>query len=181
MPDQDLETLRYPIGRFALPTAPLNSSSIKPFISQIEGLPLWLDHLVENLDAAQLAAPYRPGGWTVAQVIHHVADSHMNAYIRFKLALTEGTPTIKPYDEAAWAMTPDVEATPVNVSITLLHALHRRWADAMRRLDDAQWRRTFCHPEQDRAISLWELAAMYAWHGKHHAEHIRSLRERMNW
>ena len=181
MSEQDLETLRYPIGRFVPPASPLDSSSIKPFISQIEGLPLWLDHLIENLDAAQLATAYRPGGWTVAQLIHHIADSHMNAYIRFKLALTESEPTVKPYDEAAWATLPDVEVTPVNVSITLLHALHRRWADMMRRMDDAQWSCTFFHPEHKRAIPLWEVAAMYAWHSKHHAEHIRGLRERSNW
>lgn len=181
MSEQELEVLRYPIGRFTAPAQPLSLAGIKPFISQIEGLPLWLDHAIENLDAAQLATSYRPGGWTLVQVIHHLADSHLNAYIRFKLALTEENPTIKPYDEGAWAVLPDVEAAPVNVSITLLHALHRRWADAMRRLDDAQWTRTFFHPEQERTIPLWELAAMYAWHGKHHVEHIRALRERMNW
>jgi hypothetical protein len=180
MSEQELEALRYPIGRFTAKSE-LDTASVKPYISQIEGLPLWLDHAIENLDAAQLATPYRPDGWTVAQVIHHIADSHMNAYIRFKLALTEETPGIKPYDEGAWALTPDVEATPVNVSITLLHALHRRWAEAMRRLDDTQWKRTFFHPEQQRAVPLWELTAMYAWHGRHHAEHIRGLRERMNW
>jgi hypothetical protein len=180
MSDEELETLRYPIGRFsAMPE--LDATSIKPYISQIEGLPLWLDYSIENLDAAQLATAYRPGGWTVAQVIHHVADSHMNAYVRFKLALTEEAPIIKPYDEGAWAEMPDVEATPVNVSITLAHALHRRWADAARRLDDVQWKRTFFHPEQGRAIPLWEMTAMYAWHGRHHVEHIRGLRERMNW
>jgi hypothetical protein len=105
----------------------------------------------------------------------------MNAYVRFKLALTEDTPTVKPYDEAAWATLPDVEATPVNVSITLVHALHRRMADMMRRMDDAQWTRTYFHPERGHTVPLWEVAAMYAWHGKHHTEHIRALRERMNW
>jgi hypothetical protein len=180
MSEHDLEALRYPIGRYTKPVS-FDPAALKPLISQFEALPLWLDYAIENLDAEQLHTPYRPGGWTIVQVIHHIADSHMNAYIRFKLALTEDNPTIKPYEEAAWAETPDIEATPVNVSVTLLHALHRRWSDAMRRLEDAQWERSFFHPEQQRSIPLWELTALYAWHGRHHVEHIRGLRGRMNW
>ena len=125
--------------------------------------------------------PYRDGGWTVKQVIHHVADSHLNAYVRCKLALTEDNPTIKPYEEAAWAELSDTKNLPVNVSLTLLHALHARWVEVMKNMSDAEWQRTFFHPEQNRKITLWGMLTTYAWHGKHHVAHITSLRDRMNW
>jgi uncharacterized damage-inducible protein DinB len=139
-----------------------------------------LERSLLNLDAAQLETPYRDGGWTVQQLVHHVADSHMNAYIRFKLGLTEENPTIKPYEEKLWAEQPD-NRLPVNISITLLHALHQRWYTAIQNLNEADWNRTVVHPEHGRQMSLWFLLGLYAWHGKHHTAHITSLRERNHW
>lgn len=176
----ELEQLAYPIGRFTTPEAHGETERNK-WISVLEACPRWYDYSVENLDEAQLATPYRPGGWSVVQVVHHVADSHINAYTRLKLALTEDIPLIKPYQERAWAGLPDVQSVPVNVSITLLHALHRRWVAVLRQLAAADWDRSYQHPEMDRLLSLWEMTAMYAWHSKHHFEHIMKLRERMGW
>lgn len=177
---ETLEQIRYPIGRFEIPDK--HHAEMQPeWIAAIEALPGWLDHCVENLDAAHLEVPYRENGWNTRQVIHHLADSHLNAYIRLKLILTEDTPIIKPYDENLWAELPDVEIVPVNVSITLLHALHRRWGQTLRNLEPADWERTCFHPEHDRKIPLWELTDQYAWHGRHHMEQIRRLRERMGW
>jgi hypothetical protein len=135
---------------------------------------------VAGLDAAQLDTPYRPGGWTVRQVVHHVPESHMNAYIRIKLALTENEPVIKPYDEDAWAKLPDVVPTSIETSLTLLDALHVRWVTLLRLLDDAQFARAFEHPEWGR-VPIEGAVAQYAWHGKHHTAHITRLRERMGW
>lgn len=117
----------------------------------------------------------------MTQTIHHLADSHMNAFIRLKLALTEDEPTVKPYDEALWAETPEIFAMPVNISITMLHALHRRWVALLRALSPEQWQRSFYHPEHKRLWPVWELTALYAWHGRHHMEQLRGLRERMGW
>lgn len=177
---ESLETLRYPIGRYEKPVA-YDAAAIPAYISAIEALPRWLDIIIENLDAHQLETPYRPDGWTMVQTIHHLADSHMNAFIRLKMALTEYTPAIKPYNEALWAITPEVEAVPVNVSITLLHALHRRWAALLKALTAEQWHRSYYHPEHKREFPVWELAAMYAWHSRHHMEHLSRLKERMGW
>jgi len=178
--EDSLENLRYPIGKYKRPEQ-YTSQSLNDWMNIIEALPQWLDICIENLDEAQLHVPYRDGGWTIQQVIHHVADSHMNAYIRLKLALTEDNPQIKPYAEALWAELPDTELVPINISTTLIHALHRRWTVLMRQLQPLQWERTYYHPEQKRDVPLWELAALYAWHSRHHMEHIRRLRERMNW
>lgn len=178
--DDSHEQLRYPIGRFEAPeTYPPELQN--DWIAAIEALPNWLDPCIENLDEEQLDTPYRPGGWNIKQVIHHLADSHMNAFIRLKLALTEDSPVIKPYDENLWAQLPDNDAVPVNVSITLLHALHRRWGQLLRNLQEADWERTYYHPEQERYIPIWEMTDQYAWHGRHHMEQIRQLRQRMNW
>ena len=175
-----LDELRYPIGRFEAP-ASFSPDALQQQLSAIEALPLWLDVIIENLDAHQLATPYRPNGWTMVQTIHHLADSHMNAFIRLKLALTEDQPTIKPYNEVRWAETPEVEAVPVNVSITLLHALHRRWVALLSSLSNDDWSRSYFHPEQAREYSLWEMTALYAWHSRHHMEHLRRLKDRMGW
>jgi hypothetical protein len=178
--DDSLEDLRYPIGRFTAPDQH-HPEMQQEWINTIEALPSWLDVCVENLDEDQLHTPYRPGGWTIHEVIHHLADSHMNAFIRLKLALTEDGPIIKPYNEKLWVETPEMDFVPVNVSITLLHALHRRWGQTLRHMQPEDWDRTYFHPDHERFIPLWEMADLYAWHSRHHMEHIRGLRSRMNW
>ncbi len=179
-PSDTLDSIRYPIGKFEAP-ATFDTTQSAAWIAAIEAMPLWLDHLIENLDAGQLETPYRPGGWTMNQTIHHLADSHLNAFVRFKLTLTEEQPAVKPYAEALWAETPECLSLPANISITLLHALHRRWAALMRSMSETQWQRCFFHPEQQRLIPLWELGAQYAWHGRHHTEQLLGLRQRMAW
>lgn len=174
------EHIIYPIGKYTTPDE-YNPEMQNDWISIIEAAPSWLDPCIENLDEEQLKTPYRPGGWSITQIIHHLADSHMNAYIRLKLALTEDNPIVKPYMEALWGELPDNDIVPANVSITLLHALHRRWGATLRNMAPQDWERTFYHPEQDRNIPVWELADIYSWHSRHHMEQIRGLRSRMNW
>jgi hypothetical protein len=177
--------LRYPIGKADDQTffeAAQNDPKAKASaIDAIKHLPELMEIAIQNLDADQLNTPYRPEGWTINQVVHHVADSHMNAYIRFKLGLTEVNPTIKPYDEAKWAEMQDTSNVPLYVSITLLHALHRRWVEVLQHIEDEEWSNTVYHPESKKTISLWELLGTYEWHGKHHLAHIISLKERNNW
>lgn len=178
--DSNLEELMYPIGRFK-PGAKLSADNLESWIGGIRSAPLLFDYCIENLDEEQLNTPYRPGGWNVIQVVHHVADSHMNAYVRLKLALTEESPTISPYEEKLWAELPDVVHVPLNVSITLLHALHRRWSTLLDHLKEEDWQRTYYHPANKAQVPIWEMTQMYAWHGAHHAEQILSLRKRMAW
>jgi hypothetical protein len=142
--------------------------------------PVTLRTAVEGLSQQQLDTPYRDGGWTVRQVVHHVPDSHMNAYIRFKLALTEEEPTIKPYAEDRWAGLADTKSTPVEVSLVMLDALHQRWVELLKSLTPSDWKRQFRHPERG-VVSLEMNLAMYAWHGKHHVAHVTELRHRMGW
>jgi uncharacterized damage-inducible protein DinB len=149
-------------------------------MAEIAEAPANLSAAIAGLNDEQLNTPYRDGGWTVRQVIHHVPDSHMNAYIRFKLALTEVEPTIKPYDEAAWAELSDTRNTPIEVSLTLLESLHARWVVLLQSMTDADFQKQFRHPERG-VVTLEMNLAMYAWHGKHHAAHITSLRERRQW
>ena len=175
-----LEQLKYPIGQHVFPEQ-FDKSLISDWIGVIEAAPSWLDLCIENLDARQLETPYRPEGWTINQVIHHMADSHMNGVARVKFALTENNPTIMPYNEKAWALLSDVANTPVNVSITLLHALHRRWGQMLRNLKPEDWKRTYYHPEDKRQVAVWQMTDTYVWHSKHHVAHIRQLRERMGW
>jgi hypothetical protein len=170
---------RYPIGKYE--PKPFSKDQKEKWLLDIKFLPEELERAVLNLDEAQLQTPYRDGGWTVRQLVHHVADSHMNAFIRFRLGLTEDNPTIKPYDEKAWVLLNDIETVPVNVSFTLLHAMHIRWYETIKNLSDAEWERTVVHPEHGRQMSLWLLLGMYAWHGKHHTAHITSLRETKGW
>ena len=177
-PEQD--RLRFPVGRFT-PPATVTPADRARWIADLEALPSLLRPMVEAMDEARLDTPYRPGGWTVRQVVHHLPDSHANAFIRVKLALTEDAPTIKPYDEARWAELPDVRLTPVGVSLTMLEALHVRWVLLLRALRPEEWGRTFVHPEQGRAMSLDRTLALYAWHGRHHVAHVTALRERMGW
>lgn len=176
----DIEQLRYPIGQFTVP-ASISALQLRNYIDDIRYLPAQLELAVQNLDSHQLETPYRPGGWTINQVVHHVADSHMNALIRVKLALTEDNPIIKPYEEHLWAELPDVAATPINMSVTLLHALHTRWVNLLDRLSEEQWARTFMHPANKTTSTLKVATANYSWHGKHHLAHIENLKERNNW
>lgn len=176
----NIEEIKYPIGRYVRPEA-YTTDLLQEWIAVLKALPSWMDVCIENLDADQLRVPYREGGWNIQQVVHHLADSHLNAYIRIKLALTEDNPTVKPYDENAWAVLPDVDSVPVNVSVTMLHALHRRMVALLESLTPAQWERTVFHPEHKRTIAVWEFAALYAWHSRQHTAHIQQLRLRMGW
>ena len=178
--ENNMEHLKYPTGRYQKPDAH-DSRLQKEWISVLKALPSWMDACIENLDEHQLQVPYREGGWNIQQVVHHVADSHMNAYIRLKLALTEDNPTVKPYDEGAWAELIDTKVVPVNVSVTMLHAMHRRMVALLEHMQPSDWERTYYHPEQKRNFPVWEMVALYAWHSRHHTAHIRQLRERMNW
>jgi hypothetical protein len=173
------EDLRFPKGKF-LPQ-PFSQKQKEEWLLDIKFLPTELELAVQNLDEYQLQTPYRAGGWTVHELVHHIADSHMNAYMRVKLGLTENNPTIKPYEQDEWAKLNDTKTLPINVSLTLLHALHQRWYATMKDLRDDEWERTVFHPEQKKKISLWELLGMYAWHSQHHVAHIKNLRERMGW
>jgi len=173
------EDQRYPIGRFQKPNL-VDAVMLKQFVEAIGRLPQEVRGAVHGLTAAQLNTPYREGGWSVRQVVHHLPDSHMNAYIRFKLALTEIEPTIKPYNEAEWAELPDAKLGPIEVSLGLLEAIHARWVDCVRGIPGENLQRRFLHPERG-LMSLNELLALYAWHGRHHVAHIVKLRERMGW
>lgn len=174
------EDLRYPIGPYQ--TQPFSIEQKIEWLADIKFLPVLLENALLNLDERQLRTPYREGGWTVHQLVHHIADSHINAYCRFKLGLTEENPEIRPYEEKKWAELHDVDKLPVNISVTLLHALHIRWHEALKNVRDDEWNnRTIYHPEQKKVIRLWTLLGMYAWHGKHHVAHITALRERNGW
>lgn len=173
------EDLKYPIGKYIV--QPFSEKLLGEWLLDIKNLPQHVENAVLNLDEAQLQTVYREGGWTIHQLVHHIADSHMNAYIRFKLGLTEDNPTIKPYDEGAWALMSDTKNLPINISLTLLHSLHIRLYEILKNMTDADLQKTVFHPEQKKQLTLWELLGMYAWHGKHHTAHITSLRERMKW
>jgi len=168
----DLEQLRYPVGRFARLNAPLDRAARAALIDIIEQTPATFRSLVSGRSDGDLDTPYRSGGWTVRQVVHHVADSHMNAYIRMKFALTEDAPAIKAYDEAKWAELPEAKTGPAEVSVALLEALHRRWVMFLRALPDADFGRPYVHPELG-PVTLDEAVALYAWHCRHHTEHVK--------
>jgi uncharacterized damage-inducible protein DinB len=172
--------LRYPIGKFHR-HGELTEDLRHRYIDDIERLPGRLREAVKGLTPAQLDTPYRPGGWTVRQLVHHIADSHMNAYVRLKLALTEDAPLIKPYLEAKWAELHDSKTLPVDVSLNLLDSLHQRWVDVLRSMKPAEFSRTMRHPEWTEPMSLDDGLALYAWHGKHHVAHITELRRREGW
>lgn len=173
--------LRYPVGKFEPPAGALSSDQRAAAIAAIRAAPAQLRAAVEGLDERQLDTPYRPGGWTVRQVVHHVPDSHMNAYVRFKLALTENTPTIKPYDEAKWAELPDSRSDLVQESLALLDVLHARWVLLLDAMQPADFGRLLNHPEWKMPLSLDVMLALYAWHGRHHAAHVTELRRREGW
>lgn len=170
---------RYPVGRVEL-EAELTPERRAELIRQVEEAPGRLRAASQGLTDEQLDTPYREGGWTVRQVVHHVPDSHMNAFVRFKLALTEEEPTIKPYEEAEWAKLPD-SSLPIEVSLRMLEALHERWVALMRAMTPEDFARRFVHPEHGRSMSLDHTLQIYAWHGRHHVAHITSLREREGW
>ena len=172
--------LRYPVGKFDW-EAPVSETEHPRLIAEVAETPGALRAAIAGLSPDKLETRYRPGGWTVKQVVHHVPDSHLNAYTRFKLALTENEPTIKPYDEAAWAELPDSRKVPIDVSLDLLESLHMRWVTLLRSMDPADFRRTLKHPERDRVLTLGQLLALYAWHGRHHVGHILALRKREGW
>lgn len=174
------EELKYPVGKFN-PPATITAEAIQGWIGDIAALPAHLRHAVEGLRAEQLATPYREGGWTVRQVVHHIPDSHMNAYCRFKLTLTEERPTIKPYVESLWAELTDAREAPVETSLRLVEAVHERWVMLLQSMTPPDFHRTYVHPEYGKEFSLAYVTGMYAWHGKHHVAHIQSLRARRGW
>lgn len=175
----DLEQLRFPIGKFA-PQDSYSADEIAGYIRRIAAMPTALAEAIRNLSTQQLDTPYREGGWTVRQVVHHLADSHMNAYIRFKWTLTEDTPLIKAYDEKRWAETPEVTADPA-LSLALISSLHTKWVVLQRSMKAEDFQKKFIHPETKKELSLARMAALYAWHGEHHTAHITSLKARMQW
>ncbi|MEL6654692.1 MAG: YfiT family bacillithiol transferase [Bacteroidota bacterium] len=180
MEPSQLEALRYPIGKYQVPE-PVTAGHIQQWIAEIERFPGQLIDTVSNLNDLQLDMPYRPGGWSIRQVIHHLADSHMNSYIRFKWSLTEDRPTIKAYYEGRWAELPDGKTAPVQVSLGLLASLHTRMTMMFRNMSAEDWQRSYFHPERDQFIRLDQNLGNYAWHGKHHLAQINSLIQGMGW
>ncbi|MEK0317890.1 YfiT family bacillithiol transferase [Cohnella sp. 56] len=172
-----MEDLRYPIGKFAF-EGDISTAQRRLWMQEVAALPGELSETVRGLGEAQLDTPYRDGGWTVRQVVHHVADSHMNSLMRFKLALTEERPAIKPYEEQLWAELADSRLMPVEASLALISALHARWTVLLDAMTDEQFAREFYHPGSGEHVRLDRCLGMYAWHGRHHTAHIAALRER---
>jgi hypothetical protein len=177
--EPDLDKLKFPIGRFQSPDH-YERSMVENWIRDIEELPVLLKQSVERLNPDQVNTSYREGGWTVGQIVHHIGDSHMMSYIRFKLALTENQPTIKPYDQALWAELPDYVLFPIADSLNFVELLHKRWAILLKSLTDEQLHKTFNHPESGSVV-LHKNIGIYAWHGKHHLHQIKALIERRGW
>lgn len=180
MTETELEKLKYPTGKFQIPDA-YSETQRSVCIKEIELLPSRIKSSVERLSDDQLDTVYRPGGWTIRQVVHHCADSHSNAFIRFKLALTEDSPTVKPYFEARWAELPDSKSAEISSSLKILEGIHIRWIVLLQSLSSEDFEKTFFHPEKNKMVSLNETLAMYAWHGRHHLGHITVLKSRMSW
>jgi len=175
-----MEELKYPVGHYQKPNV-FTKEILAEAISVIEQFPKKIKQEVENLSDEQLDTPYRPGGWTLRQVVHHCADSHMNAFIRIKLALTETTPTIKPYAEALWAELADGKTLPIHPSLSIIENVHLRWVTVLKNMKDEEFERGFIHPEKSKELSLHESTGMYAWHCKHHLAHITELKKRKGW
>jgi len=169
----DLEQLKYPIGKFTMPEI-FDERQIEIWISEIEALPNQIKQATKKLTEKQLNQTYRPGGWTLKQVVHHIPDSHMNAYIRFKQAITEDVPTIRPYYEERWAETEEAKNGDIQMSIALLMGLHQRWVAFLKTLNPEDYQRKYIHPELGQAFTLANMLGTYAWHGKHHLAHITS-------
>jgi|SRR4030095_9532670 len=180
MDNTELQKLRFPVGEYS-PPKNITPEDVKRYIATIEAFPGKLEHEVSGLNEEQLNTPYRPGGWNIRQVVHHVGDSHMNSMMRFKLTLTEDVPAIKPYFEDRWAELADYKDTPLEVSLNLLKNLHVRWVALLKSLNPKQLKRKFFHLEHNREIPLDELMALYAWHCDHHLAHLTGLKERMGW
>lgn len=180
MTGASMTSLQYPIGKFKKMEGTLPNNLRVDYITAIKEVPQLLKKAVEPLNDTQLDTPYRPGGWTIRQLVHHLADSHMNSFIRFKLALTEDNPVIKPYEEKNWAETPEIFSVPVGTSIQLLDVLHQRWAALLEALSSEDLQRTFQHPVSG-TMTLDQALALYAWHSKHHLAHILGARESNNW
>ena len=176
----DIEKLRFPIGRFQAP-AGIEQVQLEKWIEEIAALPTELKQATESLNPSQWSTHYRPHGWTLRQVVNHLADSHMNSYIRFKLALTEEDPTIRPYYEDRWAETEDGKNSDPNISISLLESLHKRWVIFLRSLKPEDFERGFIHPEHGKRLVLKEVVGLYAWHGRHHLNHILQTRKLNKW
>ncbi len=166
------EKLRYPIGRFKLPEKVTNKE-LTQFVSDIESLPSQMKLLVQNCSEQQLQLTYRKNGWSVKQILNHLVDSHSNSVIRFKLALTEAIPVIKPYDEAKWALLADTQNCPLSLTLNILDNLHQRWTILLRSMTEKDWQRKLIHPDTKQEYDLKQFAALYAWHGKHHLAHIQ--------
>lgn len=180
MTEAQLEILKYPIGKFSFPEK-VTESHIRNWIEQLVLLPEYLEEEVGDLTKIQLETPYRPEGWNIRQLVHHIADSHMNAYLRFKWALTEDTPTIKAYNEKRFAELDDSRLAPINFSLDFIKALHERWVFLLRHLKEEDFDREFIHPETEKSMSLLFCLAMYSWHGRHHLAHIQHLKKRKDW
>jgi len=180
MTTEELEALKFPIGKYKKPES-LTPSILQDYIKDIQSFPTRLREAVLSLTEAQLDTPYRPEGWTVRQVVHHCADSHMNSLIRFKLALTEESPIIKPYYEERWAELADSKTMPIEASLGLLEGLHQRWIVLLQSLSESELKRNFIHPEHGKSFRLDENMGVYAWHCNHHLAHITALKTRMQW
>ncbi|MBC7912486.1 MAG: putative metal-dependent hydrolase [Pyrinomonadaceae bacterium] len=167
----EIEKLRYPIGIYKAPEM-ISDLQLSNWLNEIESLPAELQKATLNLTESDFDKTYRPGGWTIKQVIHHVADSHMNSYIRFKLAVTEENPTIRPYYEDRWAECEEARNADVSISLDILQALHKRWVMFLRLFNESDWQKTYYHPENKKTSTLKEVAGLYAWHGKHHLNHV---------
>lgn len=164
------DTFKYPIGQYD--PKPFSHEQLREWLGDIEWLPAQVEFSIQNMDEKHLQMPYRPGGWTIHQLVHHIADSHMNAYIRFKLGLSENNPTIKTYEEQIWAEMADTKNLPINISLTLLHALHKRWYQVLNAMTEDDWHKTIMHPGLGKQVTLWYMLGMYSWHGRHHVAHI---------
>ncbi len=175
-----MNDLQYPIGKFSPPMR-VSEAQRAAFIADIEALPDQIRQVVQNLSDTQLDTPYRSGGWTIRQVVHHLPDSHANSYIRFKWALTEEHPTIKAYDEKLWADLPDAKHGDINASIDMLDGLHQRWASLLKNMSEDDWGKSFIHPETNKSVPLIYNLALYSWHGKHHLKHITNCIELHQW
>lgn len=180
MEKSSVEVLKYPIGRFEKPIS-LDSTIRKEYIKFIRKYPDLISEIVRDFTKKQLDTPYRPEGWTIRQLLHHIPESHMNAYIRFKWALTEEEPVIKAYDEAAWAGLPYIAANGIAEPLALLSSLHRSWATLMEHMNEQDWNRILIHPQHQTQFQLWEMLAMYHWHSRHHLAHITNLIDREGW